>query len=173
MARSFIQTEAHYERLRRAALDATQIAVNTLNPSVRVTGISQQAIADSKLWEDSALRKVDWPWSDGYSGYRASYPDRFEIALWHNSKLVALSLGRPTKSKSGLRLDFVEAAPSDLAPERPEVFPFVIIGYETYARLIGATQIRIMNPINAAVASYYERFGYTYVRDGDYMLMEL
>jgi len=43
----------------------------------------------------------------------------------------------------------------------------------TYAKALGASQLRIMNPINADVKNYYEKFGLTYVAKGDYLYTRL
>lgn len=88
------------------------------------------------------------------------------MAAWEHHKLTAISLGRPTYNATGLRLDVVEAMPRDLG-DRPNVFDTVILAYEIYARMINANHIRIMNPVNQTVRSFYEKFGYRYVVKGD------
>lgn len=42
-----------------------------------------------------------------------------------------------------------------------------------YADLIGAQQLRVMNPINDEVKRYYETFGLIYVADGNYLYQNL
>ncbi|MGI9278898.1 MAG: hypothetical protein ACR2PX_04610 [Endozoicomonas sp.] len=81
-------------------------------------------------------------------------------------------MGRPTYFGTALRLDVVEASPVDLG-KRPGIFGAVLLGYNVYARLLNAKQVRIMNPINEQVKAYYESFGYQYVTEGDYLFMEL
>ena len=90
------------------------------------------------------------------------------MALWESKKLIGLSMGRPTYQGTALRLDVVEASPSDLG-DRPNIFETVLLGYGIYARLINAKQIRIMNPVNERVKSYYEKYNYKYVATGDYL----
>ncbi len=94
------------------------------------------------------------------------------MAVWETNKLIGLSLGRPTYYGTALRLDFVEASPPDLG-DRPAIIEFVLLGYDIYAKLINAKQIRIMNPINKTVLSYYEKFGYEYVAKGDYLFRSI
>ncbi len=43
----------------------------------------------------------------------------------------------------------------------------------TYAELLGATEVRVMKPINDDVKKYYQSFGLTYVVKGDYLYMRL
>lgn len=81
-------------------------------------------------------------------------------------------MGRPTYSGRSLRLDFVEARPRELGA-RPAVFDEVLVAYGIYARLINAKQIRIMNPLNEEVKSYYSSFGYTYVPTKNYLYREV
>jgi len=94
------------------------------------------------------------------------------MALWDAGKLIGLSMGRPTYQGTALRLDVVEAAPSDLG-DRPSIFETVLLAYGIYARLINAKQIRIMNPVNDRVRTYYESYNYKYVADGDYLFKEI
>lgn len=42
-----------------------------------------------------------------------------------------------------------------------------------YAEALGATEFRIVEPINEDVRKYYEAFGMTYVRKGDYLYKKL
>jgi len=94
------------------------------------------------------------------------------MALWEIGKLIGLSMGRPTYQGSALRLDAVEAAPLDLG-NRSSIFDSVLVAYGIYARLINAKEIRIMHPVNREVRTYYERFGYKYVGNGDYLYREV
>ena len=56
---------------------------------------------------------------------------------------------------------------------RPDPLFRVHVPYGIYARLINASQIRIMNPINEKVKSYYESFGYTYAPKGDFLFRNI
>lgn len=81
-------------------------------------------------------------------------------------------MGRPTFYGSAMRLDIIEASPSDTG-DRPSIFESVLVAYGIYARLINAKQIRIMNPVNDEVKSYYESFGYVYRFKGDYLFKDV
>lgn len=69
-----------------------------------------------------------------------------------------------------MRLDFIEANPEISGPR---VFPATLFTMITYAELLGATEIRVMKPINSDVRNYYQSFGLTYVSKGDYLFMRL
>lgn len=91
-----------------------------------------------------------------------------QTIIWEKQRLIGLSLGRPTYAASALRLDFVEASPLDLG-ERPSIIEYILLGYDIYARMLNAKQIRIMNPINKTILAYYEKFGYEYYAKGDFL----
>ncbi len=173
MLDTHIDAEKRYNILREAAIQAT---VETLrsgnNKDIKLSLINAKALNATQLWSKSKVRQVDWDWIEGYSSFKFRYPKRFEMALWDSRQLIGISMGRPTYQGSALRLDVVEASPSDLG-ERSSIFEAVLLGYGIYARLLNAKQIRIMNPINNTVKSYYETFGYEYVPKGDYLYKEI
>jgi hypothetical protein len=166
---SRIEAEQRYEKLRALALEVTQ---NSLTGNLKLTQITPQALEATQIWESSRLRQYNWDWPQNYSYYKKSYPKRFEIALWENSILIAISIGRPTYHATGMRLDVVEAMPRDLG-ERSNVFDTIILAYEIYARMINANHIRIMNPVNETVRAFYERYGYQYIAKGNYLTRDI
>lgn len=144
----------------------------SVDDKIKLTPITLEALKATQLWESSEQRKYDWDWKDNYNIYRTRYPKRFEIAVWESNVLTAISLGRPTYNATGLRLDVVEAMPRDLG-ERASVFDTIILAYEVYARMINANHIRIMNPVNSTVKSFYEKYGYRYIAKGDYLTRDI
>lgn len=123
---------------------------------------------ETEKWQASKKRLYQhWDWRKERSHFASRYPKRFEVALWQSNKLIGVSLGRPTCNATGLRLDIIEGSPSDLG-DRPPVTIEVLLAYEVYAKMIGASHIRIMKPVNEDVKNYYCQLGYTYVSDGKY-----
>lgn len=173
MLATHLDAEVRYSKLRKEALNAaSEILKNGNGPNIRLTEINALALSASKAWSSSKVRIKDWDWVEGYAVFKFRYPKRFEMALWESSKLIGLSMGRPTYQGTALRLDVVEAAPSDLGV-RSNIFEAVLLGYGIYARLIHAKQIRIMHPVNERVKSYYEKYNYKYVAAGDYLFKEI
>jgi len=173
MLANHIDAEMRYGRLRREALKAaheTLISQNITN--IKLDTISSEALNASRLWDNSKSRQVNWDWFESYRSFKHRYPKRFEMAIWDKKSLIGLSMGRPTYQGTALRLDFVEAAPLDLG-ERPSIIEYVLLGYDIYSRMLNAKQIRIMNPINNKVLSYYKKFGYSYVAKGDYLYKDI
>ncbi len=169
MLATHFDAEKRYSELRKQALSATMAV---LDNNIVLSEINSNALSSALLWNKSQVRIKDWDWFEGYSLFKFRYPKRFEMALWHSSKLIGITMGRPTFYGSAMRLDIVEASPSDLG-DRPSIFESVLVAYGIYARLINAKQIRIMNPVNDAVKSYYESFGYEYRVKGDYLFKDV
>ena len=173
MKLTHIDAERRYNELRKQAIRFAQDDLNTRNKhNLTITTITSSALQETTKWLSSSRRKVDWDWFDGYGNFKFSYPKRFEAALWQKNNLICISLGRPTYNGNFLRLDVVEARPKDLG-ERPSVFDEILLAYGVYARMIGATGIRIMHPINDEVRAYYESFGYEYQSEGNYLYREV
>jgi len=173
MLATHLDAEKRYSVIRKEALAAaTEVVRNSGKQSMTLSGIDSQALAAFRSWEKSRTRVKDWDWIEGYNIFRFRYPKRFEMALWETNNLIGLSMGRPTYQGTALRLDVVEASPLDLG-ERLSIFDSVLVAYGIYARLINAKQIRIMHPVNKTVISYYEKFSYKYVSNGDYLYREI
>jgi hypothetical protein len=169
MLATHFDAEKRYSELRKQALSAT---MSVLDNKIILSEINPNALNATLLWSKSKIRIKDWDWFEGYSSFKFRYPKRFEMALWHSNKLIGLTMGRPTFYGSAMRLDIIEASPPDIG-DRPSIFESVLVAYGIYARLINANQIRIMNPVNDTVKSYYESFGYKYITKGDYLYKEI
>lgn len=156
--------ERRYTEIRLATLAA--ISKNypaSLGLNFRL--VDELALTATKAWPKEQ-RRIDLNWVAGYPAFRFRYPKRFELALWQNGSLATLALGRPTSKCGGIRLDFLEATP---LTRDIRVVPVVLATMVAYATALGANEIRLVEPINEAVRKYYERFGLTYVRKGDYL----
>jgi hypothetical protein len=70
-----------------------------------------------------------------------------------------------------LRLNFIEGNPDK--PDGMKVFEYTFLAMAGYAQVLGAEELRIMNPINADVRRYYQTFGLTYVAKDDYLYIRL
>lgn len=168
MLATHMDAERRYDALRRASLRAIASQLGSTK-SLELRLIDQKALSKASGWSLLPGRKVDWEWNNYYD-FKLRYPKRFELALWHRSDLVSLSLGRPTYNATGLRLDFIEKNPR---VEDIKVFQITLAAMNVYADALGATELRIMNPINDEVKKYYERFGLTYVSKGDYLVARI
>lgn len=172
MRATHLDAEERYTIIRKAVLDELNKEFHTGNQaSLKAKLIDYPALAQSERWQLSSRRKVDWEWVQGYNAFRFRYPKRFEMALWYNDILVSLSLGRPTYQGTKLRLDFIEGNPDK--PGGVKVFEPTFLAMVGYAQALGASELRVMNPINDDVRRYYERFGFTYIIKDDYLYIRL
>jgi hypothetical protein len=172
MQASHRDAEERYSRIRQAVLDeVNRELLNSSQPGLKARLIEQTALAQSISWGSSRKRRVDWDWVQAYGAFKFRHPKRFEMALWHSSVLVSLSLGRPTYRGTKLRLDFIEGNPDK--PVGVKVFQATFLAMVGYAHALGADELRVMNPINADVRRYYESVGLSYVAKGDYLYIRL
>ena len=166
-AATHIDAERRYSEIRSKALSASEAVLNRKLPELKLSRINKAALEAFKAWENHPKRRVDWDWFNDYGHFKFRYPKRFEAAVWHKNKLASLTLGRPTYPRgTALRLDFIEASPFD---REIAVFAIVIVAMRTYADMLGAKEIRIMNPINDTVKNYYASHDFEYIAKGDYL----
>lgn len=163
--------EERYTIIRKAVLDELNKELGNNQHRLKAKLIDVIALAQSKRWSFSSKRKVDWEWVNGYNAFKFRYPKRFEMALWHNDMLVSLSLGRPTYNGTKLRLDFIEGNPDK--PGAVKVFEPTFLAMVGYANALGASELRVVNPVNDDVRRYYQRFGFIYMAENDYLYVKL
>lgn len=156
--------EERYHHVRELAYDITQSELPYQDKSlIKLTEITQDALRMICCSDVEIERKVDWNWTFGVRSYRKRYPNRFELALWYNSTLCGLSIGRPSYNGTRVRLDFIERTPINHNPLIGRVTPITVTAYEVYARLIDATEVRIIKPAEELIA-YYSSFNYIFVK---------
>jgi hypothetical protein len=129
---------------------------------ISLKDIDTPALIQARLWEQIPERKVDFNWENDYQIYRKRYPKRFELAIWHQNRLESLALGRPSYNGSRVRLELVERLATN-SQLKGRAFLITELCLIAYANLIGADEIRVMEPINESVKNYYVSRGYTYV----------
>lgn len=166
------EAEERYTIIRQAVVyELNRELQQGWQPSLKASLIDSLALSQSELWADFPGRRVDWDWAQGYRAFKSRYPKRFELALWDSSELASLSLGRPTYNGGSLRLDLLEASPGKR--NGLKVFEPTFLAMVSYATALGANELRIMNPVNDEVKAYYEKFGFTYIAEFDYLKIRL
>jgi hypothetical protein len=162
--------EERYAELRREVRAAVERQLPYPDrPKISLRGIDGEALNHAEAWRLQPERQVDWPWSSGFPLVRFRYPKRFDLAIWYEKELAGLSFGRPSYNGTFLRLDFAEASPRG-SPLKGRIFPITLTAAELYAHVIGAHEVRLVNPIHESLVEYYSRFGYTYVSGRDHYL---
>ena len=179
---SYRQTCAYYDHTRLESLkQAHEDLPETLFS--KVSAINKKEIilspfdfsTTSKLkeWKQSGKRIANWDWEAVRKKYR-THPKRFEVAIWYrNNFLSGASIGRPTRNGSKLRLDFIEATPLH-SPLSGLITDIVISSASRYANAIGATQLRIMQPVNERVKNLYlSKPGFSFNREGNFCVKDI
>ncbi|VAW84314.1 hypothetical protein MNBD_GAMMA18-1882 [hydrothermal vent metagenome] len=144
-----------------------------LKSTLTFSGINVKCINELKKWEMSGSRRVAWDWNEVLRVYKAK-PKRFEMAIWDREHwLCSASIGKPTATGGKLRLDVIESNPNGTILVGLAI-DINILSYKTYANLIGATELRIMNPVNDIVKNYYlNKKGFSYNQKEDFCFTEV
>ena len=148
--------ERRYGELRRQSIQMANQALRI--PDTKLTLVDKTSYAAFACWQNHPSRLVDWDWPTSWHSWKMNYPKRFECATWKGSRLIGFAMGRPTYHATGLRLDYIEKSPA--ASESH--LDLTYLALYAYATLLGATHIKIMNPINKGVRDYYEQKGFKY-----------
>jgi len=139
--------------------------------AVVLSGLDHSVFRILSKW-GGERRLAPWDWEDVRKKYK-THPKRFELSIWHRQVLCGASIGRPTWSGNKLRLDLIEANPDGSSLEG-KIADIVIIAGRFYAKAIGATQIRIMYPINDKVKEHYLGLGgFSFDAKGNFCYQDL
>lgn len=140
---------------------------------IELRGLDFPTFQKLSRWEEFGRRVADWDWNEVRKKYKC-HPKRFELSIWHRKTfLCGASIGRPTWSGNKLRLDFIEASPAG-SKLSGAIADIVILTGKVYAKAIGASQLRIMHPVNEKVKNYYlSKGGFSYDSKGNFCFQEI
>ncbi|MGM8225344.1 hypothetical protein ACSV5M_02090 [Cellvibrio sp. ARAG 10.3] len=150
------ELEHRYGELRKQSLKMANQALRI--PDTKLTLVDNTSYAAFARWQSHPARLVDWDWPTSWHSWKTNYPKRFECATWKGERLIGFAMGRPTYHATGLRLDYIEKSPEASEPH----LDLTYLALYAYATLLGATHVKIMNPINKNVRDYYEQKGFKY-----------
>ncbi len=139
------ELECRYNELRMQSIRLANQALRI--PDVRLALVDSASYAAFERWQHHPKRKVDWDWPTSWLNWKINYPKRFECATWKGNKLIGFAMGRPTYHATGLRLDYIEKSPEASEPH----LDLTYLALYSYATLLGAMHVKIMNPINKDV----------------------
>ncbi|PUA28444.1 MAG: hypothetical protein B0W54_18545 [Cellvibrio sp. 79] len=159
---SFKEVASYYGELRQALYEE----LNEIYPWFKCGRISHSDAIQADQWRHlvKSPARAEWRWVDAYSFYnRKNAFKRFDLCIKNGSNVVGLAYGEPTVSKSTLKIDIIEATPYQEYKKGIKTFEVVSRAAQYYAILLGADEVRIMNPLSKELANYYCSFGYEYV----------
>lgn len=155
------EVKARYEQLRALVYEFTDEEFQALGIACRAVSFADAMQADRwrSDWKDN--NKVPcWEWVRQFEICQASNGSkRFELALCHAGKLVALCYGMPSKRKLLLKIHSLARNPN-IDSLAGQIFPIVLFAANAYARLLGCKEIQLIDPMNQDIVLYYERFGF-------------
>ncbi|MFK5912937.1 MAG: hypothetical protein QM484_01065 [Woeseiaceae bacterium] len=161
MQPSHLKVIQRYEEPRKKARELAKKALPAHLKGLKLAPVDNAALVAFRALNKEAQRTVDWDWNFA-SKYCTRYPKSFDLSVWNGNSLCSLSLGRPTYRGTEMRLDFIEKFTNNPAYSG-SMFGVSLLAFEAYAKVIGANQLRIMNPENSKLIKYYASFGgFTY-----------
>ncbi len=156
---TFHETVNYSQDLRAVLYDQLKSEYSQFN----FTPISYSDAAQADLWQGHG--RNEWSWKSAYSIYqRKSGFKRFDLSIKNGINVCGLSYGMPTKSKSKLKIDIIESTPYHRHKNNTKIFGLISQAAQYYALLLGANEVRIMNPLNEKLINHYCSYGYDYIQ---------
>jgi len=157
MQLSHFKTIQRYDESRKQARELAKKGLPRHLKRLTLAPVDNFALIAFRAIDKEAHRTVDWDWNFAPK-YCKRYPKAFDLSVWNGNSLCSLSLGRPTYKGTEMRLDFIEKFTNNPVFSG-DMFGISLLAYEAYGKIIGARQLRIMNPENEKLIKYYSSYG--------------
>lgn len=151
-------TESRYGGYRSAALARAEAL---FAPSIAPTPVRFGTITAAALdawhlqWARHPARQVAWPWNVMVPDHRRRHPTRFESAVWSGDALCGLAIGRAGVNYCSL--EYLEGSPISDHPLRRQVIPAALTALLAYTTVLGRSEMRLVEPLDALVPVYEAR----------------
>lgn len=161
-----------YAHTRRGAYavvlsDAAILQLNA--PAIRLADIDARALAAwERTWKmPHRSGSGGWNWRNLVEEFRSD-PAALKTALWSGDVLCGMALGRPshrtaTRNRERLSVHYMEGNPDPAHPLKRRVAPLLLTVAEVYGRDLGASAIRLIDPL-PGVLPVYVQLGFAVVR---------
>lgn len=129
--------------------------------SLKLSTIDHMAIQAWKTeWKGRSLRHGhgEWDWQKLVSK-RAKTCKRFDIAVWGEGILCGLSVGKISRGKKTIRMDYLQACPVS-HPLEKRIAMIVVAVALSVGKKVGAQHVAIFNPVNDKVINHYASLGF-------------
>jgi hypothetical protein len=168
---SFQRAQEYYARLRRSAYESVRddaIASGLVEVPLRIADTDPLTLLTwRRTWEGSHPSSWGgWNWEPLLR--RAwRHPSAFHLAIWSGTVLCGLAVGRVSdRDRQGLRnavsIHYMESAHDPQHPLRGAIASLVIDAGDTYGRALGASRLRLVEPL-PGIRATYEGMGFTTV----------
>ena len=153
--------EEKYEGFREAAREHThfRLANRILQARLPVDLYTLDFIAIT----DAALDQADNWWESGkwrrLVGQMRPYLRRFELAIWHNGRLLALAIGRASRGADNVTIHRLERC-KDNNPLAGNASLIMTDAADNYARVIGRNRLKLKQP-EPSLCIKYASFGFS------------
>jgi len=165
----FQSAVARCARIRRGAYDRTisdALEQGLAGPSLRLTDIDAETLlAWKRTWRGTrAPGAGGWDWETLWKRFRRR-PTALQLAIWDGDELCGLALGRVSRRRAlGVRhtvsVHYMEASPEPEHPLAGLIAALVIAAAERYGEALGASRLRLMDPL-PGLMGYYRKLGFT------------
>ncbi len=118
-----------------------------------ITAITQRAFDVYDTQWNQVVRRVSWNWPKEVIHWRRKKPSYWEMAIWHKQTLCGLVLGGPSRRRSRLYVEGIEALPEE-NPFKSQIIPIALLASEQYAVSIGCEEVWLVDPPDALLPSY-------------------
>jgi hypothetical protein len=158
---SYDDARRYYQQLRDSVYEE---AANTLGGGVILRAVNLRTVQIANSWQDLEAEgyrphRSTWSWVNAYPVFHKQ-PARFEISVWAGTELCGLCFGKPSRAKTKLGLNLVEATPVRPNPLGKPVFPVISYAATLYAYAIGADELCILDPVEGLI-NYYMQNGFS------------
>lgn len=157
---AFVYAHERYAALRHAAYAATLGGMDGVPAKTMLTPISTRAVEAFQLqWRGPHWTGAGgWPWTLLARRF-ARKPRAFHAALWHDSMLCGMCVGRVSKGRKHLTLHYLESSPNPDHPLRSLITPIMFEAALRYALALGVEKVLLRDP-SPMLIPRYRKFGF-------------
>ena len=145
--------------IRKKILEELQDIQTLKSLNISLLSITSHAldIHDSLVPSLKISRQIGWKWRDVCKSYRKNHYRRFELSIWSNDILCGLALGKVSKGKLVVKINYIEGMEN--SPLSGEIVPIVVRYAELFAVYTDSSWIAIQDPLKELIP-YYAKFGF-------------
>lgn len=154
-----IQAEEKYKVFREVSYESVMEEF----PGIKVKGITFDDALTADKWKlvngnNQRPSRSSWEWAKEYPFYK-NRPNRFEVSLWKNGILCALSYGQLSRHGTKLRMNLIESTPIRPSPLGMQALPILSASAATFANIVGASELWVLDP-DPKIESLYKTQGF-------------